>query len=278
MMTKQSPQDYEPREYWERRLATSLNLGGVGHLGLGDPFNRWMYEAKYVAVRRLLERNGVQLSGAKLLDLGVGIGAWIPFWKELGIREIVGVDVSPSAIAFLRRRFPSDDFVVADVTQGIPFYGSFDLVTAFDVLYHVTDELAFEVALRNVAKSGAHGSWVLFSDGFGSQSYQAESHVYYRSMARYREVLEANSFEILDWQPVFFTMEYPISRMDAPYGTSLALMVRALHAGIAGLDRAGHTGLVELVGRILYQVDTSLAAVASQGPGLKVALLRSRGA
>ena len=37
---------FDPKNYWEQRLATSTGLEGVGYLGLGQPFNEWMYRVR----------------------------------------------------------------------------------------------------------------------------------------------------------------------------------------------------------------------------------------
>jgi 2-polyprenyl-3-methyl-5-hydroxy-6-metoxy-1,4-benzoquinol methylase len=82
---------------------------------------------------------------ARILDCGCGTG-WLSLLLHRSGYEVVGVDVSPSAIDLSRsldtvpdREPPS--FVVADV-EDMPFTEEFDAVVFFDSLHHAVDELA----------------------------------------------------------------------------------------------------------------------------------------
>ena len=65
----------------------------------------------------------------RVLELGCGIGANIPFFVDLGV-EYYSVEGSQTAVAHVHERFPqlSERVAVGDYTQEIPFSGPFDLV------------------------------------------------------------------------------------------------------------------------------------------------------
>jgi SAM-dependent methyltransferase len=75
----------------------------------------------------------------RVLDMGCGKGAFTSLLVRPG-REVVGVDISPTAIEKARERVPEADFRVGttdDVEAVAP--GPFDLVVAMEILSYVED-------------------------------------------------------------------------------------------------------------------------------------------
>ncbi len=88
----------------------------------------------------------------RLLDAGCGSGANVVWLARLG--GAVGIDLSPEALAFSRRRGVN---VARASVLALPFPdASFDLVTSFDVLYHrwVADDRVAVQELQRVLKPG----------------------------------------------------------------------------------------------------------------------------
>ena len=79
--------------------------------------------------------------GVRVLELGPGAGANIPFFREIGARYF-GVDGSLTAVLRLRQRFPeyAAQIEVGDFTRVMPFTGPFDLVVDRGSLTHNTTE------------------------------------------------------------------------------------------------------------------------------------------
>lgn len=75
--------------------------------------------------------------GFRVLELGCGAGANIPFFLSLGV-EYFGIEGSPAIVEKLKERYPAlkDNIVAADFTLGIPFDGEFDLVVDRASLTH----------------------------------------------------------------------------------------------------------------------------------------------
>jgi SAM-dependent methyltransferase len=102
-----------------------------------------------------------QAAGRDVLDVGCNTGYGTAMFAGTA-RRIVGVDVSPGAIAAARHRTdaPGAEFVLVDGTS-LPFAdATFDLVTSFQVLEHVLDPAPY---LREVVRVGRPGASVIFT-------------------------------------------------------------------------------------------------------------------
>ncbi|MDQ3699879.1 MAG: class I SAM-dependent methyltransferase [Chloroflexota bacterium] len=132
-----------------------------------EAMNKTEYEAMYqledhlwwyVGMRRITERvlNGRLVPSPaerRVLDAGCGTGGNLTWLAGFG--SAYGVDLSPLAMGLCRRRG------LSTVAQGsvtrLPFAeGTFDLVTSFDVVYHldVEDDVAALREMRRVLRPG----------------------------------------------------------------------------------------------------------------------------
>lgn len=93
---------------------------------------------------------------ARILDAGCGVGGGLTWLAEFG--QPIGIDLHPLATQYAIRRAPR---VARASVQTLPFpSASFDLVTSFEVLYHlaVKDD---DAALRECARVLRPGGWLL---------------------------------------------------------------------------------------------------------------------
>lgn len=89
----------------------------------------------------------------RILDVGCGTGANLLMLLKYG--EAEGVDISEDALAFCRER--GLDKVKLGAAEELPYEdGTFDLVTAFDVVEHMDDDLAGLKEMRRVLRPGGH--------------------------------------------------------------------------------------------------------------------------
>jgi SAM-dependent methyltransferase len=97
----------------------------------------------------------------RILDVGCGTGANLELLGEFG--EAEGVDVSPDALAFCRTRGLQN--VRQGAAEKLPYEdGSFDLVTALDVVEHLDDDVAGLREMRRVLRP--NGRALLFVPAF----------------------------------------------------------------------------------------------------------------
>jgi SAM-dependent methyltransferase len=195
------PEEYEPREYWSARLADSFNLQGTGHHSYSEAYNRWLYRAKRRALRRALV--GVP-SGARVLDVGSGVGWVVRQLVELGLRPD-GCDIAPPAVERLSAQFPTLAFhLVALGEDRLPIDdATFSAVTMLDVAYHITDDGRWEAALRELARVTKGGATLVVSDALGPERRSPQPHVTFRSLDDWRKAASKAGFEVQSVEPYF---------------------------------------------------------------------------
>ena len=130
----------------------------------------------------------------RILDVGCGTGANLLMLSKYG--EAEGVDVSEDALAFCRER--GLDKVRLGAAEELPYEdNSFDLVTAFDVVEHMDDDLAGLSEMQRVLRPG--GRVLLFVPTFmflwGLQDEVSNHRRRYR-LPELRRVLEQAGFEV----------------------------------------------------------------------------------
>lgn len=177
---------YRPREFWDQRLGEQFDLRGTGEPGLSLAYNRACYTLRGEVLARALHGEAVDPRGRRVLDVGCGSGFFTAWYLARGA-EVTGIDIAPTSIERLSARHPGARFVLADVSETAP-EGTFDIVNAFDVLYHVTDDARWETAVSNLAGAVAPGGVLLITDVFRTIEGQAEHNVN-RPLERYAAIL-----------------------------------------------------------------------------------------
>jgi SAM-dependent methyltransferase len=93
-------------------------------------------------------------TGARLLDVGCGVGRFGLAAHGKGW-DVTGIDVSPLAIE-IGRRFAPFPLRAVPVEQLIAEGAQFDVVTAFEVLEHLSSPLAFVESIKRLLLPGGH--------------------------------------------------------------------------------------------------------------------------
>ena len=147
----------------------------------------------------------------RILDVGCGTGANLLMLSQYGDAE--GVDVSEDALAFCRERGLEN--VKLGAAEKLPYDdGTFDLVTALDVVEHLDDDLAGLREMRRVLRPG--GRVLLFVPTFmflwGLQDDVSNHRRRYR-MPELGRVLEQAGFEVERMTYANITFFMPILTM-----------------------------------------------------------------
>jgi SAM-dependent methyltransferase len=263
------------QDYWDSLHGEHPGeFTAVGYAGLGEGFNRGAYRhLRLPALRRLLLRNRV--TPRALLEAGVGIGAYAGLWRELGVEEWVGVDISPRAVAYLRTRFPDGEFHVVDLArpEGALEGRCFDLVAAIDVLYHIVDDVQFEAELAWLAsRVGEHG-YLVVSDVFTDSPWGRRfAHVRRRPMEAYLQILEPCGLRPVDREPVFAILGDPVPD-GRGRGKVLFWVWRVLQKSIRMTPEGLRSVYGATVVRVFYPLDQLIRSMTDmRGINLEIAL------
>ncbi|MBN2186934.1 MAG: class I SAM-dependent methyltransferase [Dehalococcoidia bacterium] len=268
---------YAPEKYWEERLKKDFSLGGVGFLGLGVQYNKWLYKARLRALTKLLKASQINPQGKRILDIGVGTGFYVDYWKERGAKSITGIDITEKSISMLKTKYPGYEFIKADISsKELSIKEKFDVITAFDVLFHIVEEAKFEQAIANIRKLSHQETQILITDSFLKEPRPSGFHEYDRTMDGYKEALIKTELEPVITMPIFYYMNNPIdkNRLNSRLLRSVVSMVWRLIAMLPLLRRLGAFGeaIGYLVGLILYMVDGITLRYAKDGPSSKLLL------
>lgn len=107
-----------------------------------------------------------EAKGKEVLEIGVGMGADHLEWAKAAPKRLIGVDLTPRAVDYTRRRlsvfgFQSKVFV-ADAEQ-LPFADeSFDLVYAYGCLHHSPDTARAVSEVHRVLRKGGTGRIMIY--------------------------------------------------------------------------------------------------------------------
>ncbi len=149
----------------QRRLWMKYALRGVGgsdnhsRLDLAynveDPWNMdsALEQARFKATSTIIEKNFGRVGS--LLEIGCGEGHQTEYLARLS-DEQYGIDVSAHAIARARLRLPSAHFAATDLFN-LPWENRpqrFDLITACEVLYYLSDPAATLQRMRQLGRCG----------------------------------------------------------------------------------------------------------------------------
>ena len=260
---------FDNRKYWEARLREHYSLAGVGYLRLGRRYNEWMYRVRGVVFDRVASGLQSGWAGVPVLDVGSGTGFYVDRWRRLGAR-VTGLDLTEVAIEELRRSFPDVPFVRGDIggpLDHLPLTsGSFQAISAFDVLFHLVDDAQYARAFGNLAALLAPGGWLLWSDNFLRRGEARVAHQASRPLTVSVQLVESAGFEIVDRVPMFVLMNYPADSSRLPQWLWTAMVSPAVLAEPLGW----------LLGAALYPVERVLLRLKHESPSTELMICRKR--
>lgn len=150
----------EVRQYWEAihrthaippgdltRSITSNLLRPVCHPDAPDFVNLFVHSLQREAMDWALKHIPPKALGGRVLDAGCGTGRWARLLVDRGA-SVVGVDLSPTAIATARALVPEAEFHCQDLLAVTFPPQHFDLIVSVTVLQHLPYQEQERVFLR----------------------------------------------------------------------------------------------------------------------------------
>lgn len=131
-------------------LPPIANVPVPDHIAHDD---HWWFSTRTRAINTLLHSALPRTTGLEILAVGCGAGNMIHHLSRYG--KVRGIEVDPRPVREARQRGYNVD--LHDATQPYPFDdNTFDLVTAFDVIEHVDDDMAILRDAHRTLKPGGH--------------------------------------------------------------------------------------------------------------------------
>jgi 2-polyprenyl-3-methyl-5-hydroxy-6-metoxy-1,4-benzoquinol methylase len=142
------------------------------------------------------------LSQASVVDVGCGYGWLLDTFASA--KTLAGSDISEHAISMASRRHPDRDYRQADLLDGPPFEGTFDVVLAVNLIEHLTNPAKGVESISALCTEGsvvlvhlpvidnAWGSWIY------SKTYAKDpTHIYRPTGREVRSLFESLGFTSL---------------------------------------------------------------------------------
>ena len=244
---------FDQASYWRDRVSGKMGLGAVGHRSLGAAYNHWIYQRRVDVLDSLCNGTIGVDSEVRVLDLACGSGFYESYWRSRGITHLTGVDISAQNITTLREVFPNYRFVESDLTGSVTSLDEqYDIVTLFDVLYHIVDDAAAVRALGFASAHMAQNGRLLIYDQLANRDYTLRRHVKFRGRDHFIEMLRNCGLEIEDEVPLFVLLVPPV------YGNRPLDFLIAGSYYAAGLIFRAIPSTGNLAGRVAYAIDAHL--------------------
>ena len=112
----------------------------------------WWYRARRGVIAALIERHAMPPKNGRLLEVGCGTGHNLPMLSGFGTVEAIEIDEAARAVAEKRLGRPIHGAPLPEL-HGIP-ERHYDLIGAFDVIEHVSDDAAAVTSLGRRLKPG----------------------------------------------------------------------------------------------------------------------------
>lgn len=259
----------DPGEYWQNRLTSNYSLEGTGFQTLGQEYNKWMYRIRKVIVKRVVKRSISEFNGKDVFDIGSGTGFYIDIWIELGAARVRGSDITDVAVLRLRENYPSNEFFKLDIGQDVlPDQLSarrFDIISAFDVLFHITDDVRYRNAILNINRLLKEGGIFLFSENFLHRDALRSQHQVSRPLVSIERILQESGFKILDRIPMFVIMNAPVDTNNRILPSTWKLIRTTAKKGKFASD---------VTGCMLYPLELLLTSITKEGPSTELMICK----
>ena len=100
-----------------------------------------------------------------LIEVGCGLGYFANLLAEkLNSRNVVGVDISPTAISKAKQLFPDLSFRIEDITKPLALKERFEMVVIRGCFWYLFPEI--EQVVRNLTDLTAHSGYLLVAQNF----------------------------------------------------------------------------------------------------------------
>jgi ubiquinone/menaquinone biosynthesis C-methylase UbiE len=141
----------------ESTTTDQMSLGKFEFFAMNNFLRRWIQRHQEMPTfKKMLKREGIDLSNAEIMDAGCGSGYSTKLILEsFNPSKIIAFDYMQEQIALAKKRGLPVDFYVGDMRKIDAPTGSVDAVFIFGVLHHIPNwKDALEEVARTLKKNG----------------------------------------------------------------------------------------------------------------------------
>lgn len=199
--------NYKPKKFWNELLSNSFDLKGVGHYRMSNEENEKMYEEKNRILDEDLKKTGVVFNSDKnVLEIGVGVGYWTEFIKQMGVKDYTGNDIAEISVRKLKELYPDYKFIHGDIGEIELPQNTFDIAVMIDVTQHITDDSNFYRAISNIWNSIKNEGYFIVT------IWDPEKNVYLSNKLRLNRIEKPRGIE--HYQKAFGNKGQVLSKTD----------------------------------------------------------------
>jgi len=265
-------ESFDPGRYWEDRLEEKFDLTGVGFRRKSVAFNRWAYKTREDALNELIENNSLNTDGKAVLDIGCGTGYFVKYWQSKKANHVAGLDITEVSINRLKTAMPDIKFYLADLSDpGLRLDEKYDIISIFDVLFHIVDDDRFAMAVSNLAEISKPNAKIIVTDLFKKKTLHPMKHCRNRSLSHYQRIFSKNGFQLKKKIPLFFVL-LPPSGLNNSFFRWAGILAWEAATFVARWSFFGN-----VIGYILYKIDSALRKILKEGPGGHLAMFEYAG-
>ena len=114
--------------------------------------DQWWFVARRSILERVLADRLPMGTDRRILDVGCGTGGMLPLLSRFG--KVEGIEGERMAVEHCNAAFAEFDVQLGQIPTDVPSDGCLDVVTAFDVIEHVDDDLGALESLRAAVHLG----------------------------------------------------------------------------------------------------------------------------
>lgn len=159
--------DYDAERYWQDRFDQyGDSIVGVGNEGLDEASNKAVYKATASQFKDIIKDKRIDLSKARILDVGCGNGFYTDLLRSRGAKNYQGLDITDALFPKLLKNFSNFKFTKLDISSeniSKNINKKFDLIICIDVIEHIVNQDKFIFAIKNLLVSLRPGGVLMLS-------------------------------------------------------------------------------------------------------------------
>lgn len=133
--------------------------------------SKYHYASVELQILKYFFNHNIEISGAKVCDIGSGAGHWLDFYYQLNAAKLVGMDVSKASIDYLQKKYESNPNIAVFNRKAVDGLGeldeSFDVVNAIGVMFHIVDDIEWGKTIQVIYNALKDGGVFVVGGHFG---------------------------------------------------------------------------------------------------------------